>query len=78
MNKKRFIYIFIVSLIAFVIWLVGEFLIAKLIPDATMTISRVWVVLVFSAACIWSLIRFHREDKQAKEEEDNENYKGIY
>ncbi len=78
MNKKRFIYIFVVSLIAFVVWLVGEFIIAKCIPDATMAISRAWVVIVFSAACAWSLVRFYREDKKAKEDEDNENYKGIY
>ncbi|MBE6846758.1 MAG: hypothetical protein IJC75_02085 [Oscillospiraceae bacterium] len=78
MNKKRLLYIFVVSLIAFVIWIIGEFIIARFIPDATMAISRGWVVIVFSAACAWSLIRFHREDKKAKEEEENENYKSIY
>lgn len=78
MNKKRLIYIFVVSLIAFVIWIAGEFVIARFIYDATMTISRVWVVVVFSAACAWSLFRFYREDKKAKEEEENENYKSLY
>lgn len=78
MNKKRLLYIFVVSLIAFVIWIIGEFAIAKFIPDATMAISRGWVIIVFSAACVWSLIRFYREDKKAKEEEENENYKSLY
>ncbi|MDD5946353.1 MAG: hypothetical protein PUC41_00950 [Oscillospiraceae bacterium] len=78
MNKKRLLYIFVVSLIAFVVWIIGEFIIARWIPDATMAISRAWVIIVFTAACAWSLIRFYREDKKAKEEEENENYKSLY
>ena len=78
MTKERYRYVFFVSLIAFGIWLFGEILIAVLFPEATMTASKVWVVVVFSAACAWSLIRFHREDKRREEEKENENYKGIY
>jgi len=47
-------------------------------PDSTMTAARIWVIAVFSAACAWSIAHFIREDKKREEEEENDNYKGVY
>ena len=76
MSKKRLIYIFFVSLVAFVVWIFGEAIIV--FNGLSMTLARIWIGLVFSAAWAWSVRHFYREDKKAKEDEDNDNYKGVY
>jgi membrane protein implicated in regulation of membrane protease activity len=76
MNKKRLLYIFFVSLAAFVVWLIGEAIIIA--NGLSMTAARVWVVVIFSAACVWSIVHFYRADKKEKEDEENDKYKGVY
>ncbi len=76
MNKKRTLYIFIVSLIAFLLWVIGEAIIIYF--DLTVTIERIWIIAIFGAACAWNAIHFHRTEKKQKEDEENENYKGVY
>ena len=78
MNGARIKYIIIVSVIAFVIWFIGEIILMTAFPESTMTAARVWAVAVFSAACAWSVSHFIREDKKREEEEENDNYKGVY
>ena len=76
--KKRILYIFIVSLAAFLLWLAGELILTFDFPDSSLTASRVWVITVLAAACIWNLVHFRRVDKKKREDEENENYKGVY
>ncbi len=78
MSKEHIKYIFIVCVIAFIIWIIGEAILMFAFPDSTMTAARVWVIAVFSAACAWSIAHFIREDKKREEEEENDNYKGVY
>ena len=78
MNWKKIKYIFVVCLIAFAIWLAGEAVLMFVFPESTLTAARVWVIAVFSAACIWSIVHFFREDKKKKEDQENENYKSVY
>ena len=78
MSGKRIRYLMIVSLISFLLWFLGEMCLMIFFPESSMTVARVWVVLVFSAACAWSLFHFHREEKRQKEDEENDNYKGVY
>lgn len=74
--KSQTLYIVIVSLIAFFVWIAGEAVI--ILSDLSMSIARIWVIAVFSLACIWSIIHFYRKDQKAKEDEANDNYKGVY
>ncbi len=76
--KKRVLYIFVVTLIAFVIWLVGQLILTFDFPESSLTASRVWVITVVAAACIWNLVHFRRIEKKKREDEENENYKGVY
>ena len=76
--KKRILYIFVVTLIAFVIWLVGQLILMIDFPDSSLTTARVWVITVVAAACIWNLVHFRRLEKKKREDEENENYKGVY
>ena len=78
MSMERIKYIAIVCLIAFVIWLIGQAILVFCFPNASMTVARLWVVLVFGVACGWSMAHFIREDNRKQEEEDNDNYKGVY
>ena len=76
--KKRILYIFVVSLIAFVIWLAGQLILTFDFPESSLTASRVWVITVLAAASVWNLVHFHRAEKKKREDEENENYKGVY
>lgn len=78
MSKKHIKYIVIVAVISFVVWLVGEIILMVAFPLSSMTTARVWVVAVFAAACIWCIVHLAREDKKQIEDEENDNYKGVY
>ncbi|MBQ8921428.1 MAG: hypothetical protein IJ060_04615 [Oscillospiraceae bacterium] len=76
--KKRFLYIFVVCFIAFLLWVLGLVVIFLYYEEATWTTVRVWSAVIFIAACVWSCIHFYRKEKKEREEEENENYKGVY
>ena len=78
MNWKRIRYIFLVTLIAFVIWAAGEAMLMFVFPESGLTAARVWVISVIVLACIWNCVHFYRAEKRQKEDEENENYKGVY
>ena len=78
MSKKNIKYIVIVCIIAFVVWLIGEIILMVAFPLSSMTVARAWVVAVFTTACIWCIVHMIREDKKQQEDEDNDNYKGVY
>jgi uncharacterized membrane protein YqjE len=78
MDWKSIRYIFLVCLIAFIIWIIGELILMFVFPDSTLTAARIWVIAVFSAACIWNIRHFYKAEKKKQEDEDNENYKGVY
>lgn len=76
--KARIRYIFIVTAIAFVIWLIGELILMFKFPDSGLLAARIWVITVLVSACIWNLMHFYRTAKKEREEKENEEYKGIY
>ena len=76
--KQRIRYIFVVTLIAFIIWLAGQLILMFVFPSSTLLMARIWVIAVISAACIWNLMHFYGKAKKKREDEENENYKGVY
>ncbi|MBR3046422.1 MAG: hypothetical protein IKI45_18305 [Oscillospiraceae bacterium] len=76
--KARIRYIFIVTLIAFVIWVIGELILMLKFPDSGLLAARIWVIVVLVSAVIWDLVHFYRAAKKKREDKDNEEYKGIY
>ena len=78
MSIKKILYIFLVTLIAFVIWAAGEAMLMFVFPESGLTAARVWVISVVVLACIWNCVHFYRAEKKQKEDEENENYKGVY
>lgn len=76
--KQRIRYIFVVTLIAFIIWVIGELILMLKFPASGLTVARIWVIAVVSAACIWNLVHFYRVEKKKREDKANEEYKGIY
>ena len=78
MDWKAIKYIFLVCLAAFVIWVIGELMLMFVFPESSLTAARVWVIVVFVSACIWNIRHFYKAEKKKKEDEENENYKGVY
>ena len=78
MEWKKIKYMFFVCVIAFAVWIAGELLLMFVFPNSSLTAARVWVILVFSSACAWCIRHFYVEDKRKKEDEENDNYKGVY
>ena len=76
--KKRILYCMVVTLIAFAVWLAGQLILMLDFPDSSLAVSRGWAVTVLVAACIWNLAHFRRLEKKKREDEENENYKGVY
>ncbi len=76
--KARIRYIFIVTLIAFVIWMIGQLILMLKFPSSGLLIARIWVIVVLVGACVWNLMHFYRIAKKKREEKENEEYKGIY
>lgn len=76
--KQRIKYTVIASVIGFLIWLVGELLLMFKFPDSSLTTARLWAIFVFAGTCTWSVVHFRRAEKKKREDEENENYKGVY
>ena len=76
--KARIRYILIVTVIAFVIWLIGELILMLKYPDSGLLAARIWIIVVLVSACVWDLVHFYRSAKKEREDKENEEYKGIY
>lgn len=76
--KGKLLYIFIVNAIAFLIWVIGVVIMLFEFPDATWTTYRIWAAIVILSASTWCCIHFYRKEKKEREDEENENYKGVY
>ncbi|MCQ2416239.1 MAG: hypothetical protein MJ071_00300 [Oscillospiraceae bacterium] len=76
--KGRLRYIFLSTLVAFVIWLAGQLILILKFPDSSLLVSQIWVIAVLAAAGAWNLRHFYRAAKKKREDEENENYKGVY
>ena len=76
--KQRIRYIFIVTLIAFVIWVIGELILMLKFPSSSLLAARIWAIAVIVVTCIWNLVHFYRAEKKKREEKENEEYKGVY
>ena len=76
--KKRILTTFLTTLVAFLIWLIGQIILMLKFPDSSMLVSRIWVITVVVLACVWDIARHFRNEKKRREDEENENYKGVY
>ena len=76
--KQRIRYIFTVTLIAFIIWVIGELILMLKFPASGLTVARIWAIVAVAGACIWNLMHFYRVEKKKREDKANEEYKGIY
>ena len=76
--KQRIRYIFLATLVAFIIWFAGQLILMLEFPDSTLWTSRIWAIAVVVLTCIWNLVHFYRKNKKKREDEENENYKGVY
>ena len=76
--KKRLLSIFLSTLAAFLIWLAGQVILMVKFPESSMLVSRIWVIAVVVLACVWNVVRHFRNEKKRREDEENENYKGVY
>lgn len=76
--KRKILYMFVVSLIGFMIFVLGLVVILFKFDDPSWTTIRIWALMVFIAACIWNGMHFYRKDKKKREDEENDNYKGVY
>ena len=78
MNFRKIRYIFLATLIAFIIWAAGEALLMFVFPESGLTAARVWVISVIVLACVWNCVHFYREEKKQREDRENANYKSVY
>ena len=76
--KQRTKYIIFASVVGFLVWLVGELLLMFKFTESDLWMHRLWVIAVFTGTCIWSIMHFHHAEKKKREDEENENYKGVY
>lgn len=76
--KQRTKYIVLASIIGFFIWLIGELLLMFKFTDSSLFTHRLWAIVIFVGTCIWCVVHFYRSEKKKREDEDNENYKGVY
>lgn len=76
--KQRIRYIFVVTIIAFVIWLIGELVLMLKFPGSSLLAARIWAILIVLLTCIWNLLHFYRAAKKKREEKENEEYKSVY
>ncbi|MBQ6039980.1 MAG: hypothetical protein K5705_16615 [Oscillospiraceae bacterium] len=76
--KKRILHAFLISLVVFIVWLVGQIILMHDFPESTLRTSRIWAIMMAAAACIWNLLHYRRTEKKKREDEENENYKGVY
>lgn len=76
--KQRFRYIFAVTLIAFIIWIIGQLILMFVFPSSGLTAARIWVIAVVTCACIWNLMHFYRAEKKKREDKANEDYESLY
>lgn len=78
MTGKQIKYIVLTCVIAFVIWLAGQAVLMFGFPESTLTAARVWVIFVVVGTCVWNIRHYFRAERKKKEEEENDNYKGVY
>lgn len=76
--KQRIRYIFVVTLIAFIVWVIGELILMLKFPESGLTAARVWAIVIFVSTCIWNLMHFYRVEKKKREDKANEEYKSVY
>ncbi|MBR3267934.1 MAG: hypothetical protein IKI58_04300 [Oscillospiraceae bacterium] len=74
----KYIYMFVVCFVAFLIWLAGILIMLFKFEGISWTTVRIWSAVIFIAACVWNCVHFYRKEKKEREEEENENYKGVY
>lgn len=76
--KKRIRYIFVATLIAFLIWLTGELILMFKFSESGLAAARIWAIAVVILTCLWNLLHFYRAAKKEREEKKNEEYKSVY
>lgn len=78
MRKKCLVSILIGCAAGFGIWIAGELVLVFGFPESGMTAAKVWAITVFAGTCLWNILRVRHIEKKQREDERNENYKGVY
>ena len=77
MKKRQFLFIFALTFLSVLIWIIGEFLIGQFINNFGISIG--WAVFCLIACCAYSLWKCPREPEDEEEQEETkqkENKKG--
>ncbi|MDE5737535.1 MAG: hypothetical protein K2H93_04135 [Oscillospiraceae bacterium] len=77
MKKRQFLFIFALTFLSVLIWIIGEFLIGQFINSFGISIG--WAVFCLIACCAYSLWKCPREPDDEEEQEETkqkENKKG--
>ncbi|MDE6708818.1 MAG: hypothetical protein K2O52_06195 [Oscillospiraceae bacterium] len=77
MKKRQFLFIFALTFLSVLIWIIGEFLIGQFINNFGISIG--WAVFCLIACCAYSLWKCPREPDDEEEQEETkqkENKKG--
>ncbi|MDE5792603.1 MAG: hypothetical protein K2H66_03660 [Oscillospiraceae bacterium] len=81
MKKRQFIFIFALTFLSVIIWIVGEFLIGQFINSFGFSVG--WAIFCLVACCAYSLWKCPREpdeedkkDEAQEETEQKQNQKG--
>lgn len=69
MKKRQFIFIFALTFLSVLIWIIGEFLIGQFINSFGFSVG--WAIFCLIACCAYSLWKCPREPDE--DEEDAEN-----
>jgi hypothetical protein len=74
MKKRQFKFIFALTFLSVIIWIVGEFIIGEIFNN--FAVSVIWAVFCLVACCAYSLWKCPREPDDDDEENLQENSKG--
>lgn len=75
MKKRQFVFIFSLTFLSVIIWIIGEFLIGQFINSFGISVG--WAVFCLIACCAYSLWKCPREpdDEEEEETEQKQNQK---
>lgn len=68
MKKRQFTFIFALTLLSVIIWIIGEILIGQFINSFGLSVG--WAVVCLVACCAYSLWKCPREPDDDQEDED--------
>ncbi|MDE7121748.1 MAG: hypothetical protein K2O42_06270 [Oscillospiraceae bacterium] len=71
MKKRQFVFIFALTFLSVIIWIIGEILIGQFVNSFGLSVG--WAVFCLVACCAYSLWKCPREPEESEKSEDFEN-----